>query len=136
MVQLEHHLTLVLANATAVRNLPGRKSDVSDAPWLADLLAHGLVRGSFVPPAPIQALRELARLPLVLLKSPTEARRRARHATVHWLEAIYNRRRRHRHSAIDMLSPSTTRSATGIAAQRLNVGATRAGQDQSSPSSS
>jgi transposase len=58
---LEEHLTLVLANATAVRNLPGRKSDVSDAQWLADLLAHGLVRGSFVPPAPIQALRELTR---------------------------------------------------------------------------
>jgi transposase len=59
--RLEDHLTLVLANATAVRNLPGRKSDVSDAQWLADLLAHGLVRGSFVPPAPIQALRELTR---------------------------------------------------------------------------
>jgi hypothetical protein len=59
--QLEDSLTLVLANATAVRNLPGRKSDVSDAQWLADLLAHGLVRGSFVPPAPIQALRELSR---------------------------------------------------------------------------
>lgn len=58
---LEEHLTLVLANATAVRNVPGRKSDVSDAQWLADLLAHGLVRGSFVPPAPIQALRELPR---------------------------------------------------------------------------
>jgi transposase len=59
--RLEESLTLVLANATAVRNLPGRKSDVSDAQWLADLLAHGLVRGSFVPPAPIQALRELTR---------------------------------------------------------------------------
>src|SRR5262245_36571848 len=59
--RLEESLSLVLANATAVRNLPGRKSDVSDAQWLADLLAHGLVRGSFVPPPPIQALRELAR---------------------------------------------------------------------------
>jgi transposase len=59
--RLEDSLTLVLANATAVRNLPGRKSDVRDAQWLADLLAHGLVRGSFVPPAPIQALRELTR---------------------------------------------------------------------------
>ncbi len=37
---LEDHLTLVLANATTVRNLPGRKSDVSDAQWLADLLAQ------------------------------------------------------------------------------------------------
>src|SRR5262249_55049967 len=54
-------LALVLASATALRKLPGRKSDVSDAQWLADLLAHGLVRGSFVPPAPIQALRELTR---------------------------------------------------------------------------
>jgi transposase len=60
--RLEDSLTLVLAIATAVRNLPGHKSDVSDAQWLADLLAHGLVRGSFVPPAPIQALRELTRL--------------------------------------------------------------------------
>jgi hypothetical protein len=59
--RLEDSLTLVLAIATAVRNLPGHKSDVSDAQWLADLLAHGLVRGSFVPPAPIQALRELTR---------------------------------------------------------------------------
>src|SRR5262249_27006984 len=59
--RLEDSLTLVLANATALRNLPGRMSDVSDARWLADLLAHGLVRGSFVPPASIQALRELTR---------------------------------------------------------------------------
>jgi transposase len=44
-------LTLVLAHAAAVRNIPGRKSDVKDARWRADLLAHGLVRPSFVPPA-------------------------------------------------------------------------------------
>jgi transposase len=53
--------TLVLAHAAAVRAIPGRKSDVKDAQWLADLLAHGLVRASFVPPAPQQALRELTR---------------------------------------------------------------------------
>jgi transposase len=58
---LEGRCELVLANPTAVRNVPGRKSAVSDAQWLADLLAHGLVRGSFVPPAPIQALGELTR---------------------------------------------------------------------------
>jgi transposase len=51
----------VLANAHHVRNIPGRKSDANDAVWLADLLAHGLIRGSFVPPAPIQALRDLTR---------------------------------------------------------------------------
>jgi transposase len=46
---LEGSLELILANAHEVRNLPGRKSDVNDAMWLADLLAHGLIRGSFVP---------------------------------------------------------------------------------------
>src|SRR3712207_991990 len=53
--------TLVPANAAHVRNVPGRKSDVADATWLAELLAHGLVRASFVPDAPTQALRALLR---------------------------------------------------------------------------
>ena len=52
---------LVLANATQVKNVPGRKTDVNDATWLADLLAHGLVRASFVPPKAVQALRDLTR---------------------------------------------------------------------------
>ena len=51
----------MLANAQHIRNMPGRKTDVSDAAWIADLLAHGLIRGSFVPPARIQALRDLTR---------------------------------------------------------------------------
>lgn len=50
-----------LVNARHVKNLPGRKSDVSDAAWLAQLGAHGLVRGSFVPPEPIRRLRDLTR---------------------------------------------------------------------------
>jgi transposase len=58
---LEEPFTLVLANAMHIRNVPGRKSDTNDATWLADLLAHGLIRGSFVPPAPIQELRDLTR---------------------------------------------------------------------------
>jgi transposase len=58
---LEEHFTLVLANAMHIRNVPGRKSDMNDATWIADLLAHGLIRGSFVPPTPIQALRDLTR---------------------------------------------------------------------------
>jgi transposase len=58
---LEGAFELVLANATQVRNMPGRKSDVNDATWLAELLAHGLIRPSFVPPAPIQELRDLTR---------------------------------------------------------------------------
>jgi transposase len=58
---LEGHFELVLAHPAQVKNMPGRKSDVSDARWIADLLAHGLIRASFVPPAPIQELRELTR---------------------------------------------------------------------------
>ncbi|MPY87289.1 MAG: IS110 family transposase [Luteitalea sp.] len=58
---LEASVELVLANAAHVRAVPGRKTDMNDATWLADLLAHGLIRGSFVPPAPIQALRDLTR---------------------------------------------------------------------------
>ena len=53
--------TLLLANAPHIRNVPGRKSDRNDAAWIADLLAHGLIRGSFVLPAPIQELRDLTR---------------------------------------------------------------------------
>ena len=52
---------LLLANAQHIRNVPGRKSDRKDAALIADLLAHGLIAGSFVPPAPIQALRDLTR---------------------------------------------------------------------------
>src|SRR5690606_23698962 len=58
---LEEHFELVLANAAHVKNVPGRKTDVNDAMWLADLLAHGLIRPSFVPPAPVQELRTLTR---------------------------------------------------------------------------
>ncbi len=52
---------LWLVNASHVKNVPGRKTDVSDAEWLADVAAHGMVRPSFVPPPPVRALRELTR---------------------------------------------------------------------------
>jgi transposase len=58
---LEPSFELVLANASHIRNVPGRKTDVNDATWIADLLAHGLIRGSFVPPVQIQELRDLTR---------------------------------------------------------------------------
>ena len=58
---LESSLTLVLANAMHIKNVPGRKTDVNDATWISDLLAHGLIRGSFVPPTPVQEMRELTR---------------------------------------------------------------------------
>jgi transposase len=52
---------LVLANAAHVKNVPGRKSDVKDADWISDLLAHGLIRPSFVPDGPTQEMRTLLR---------------------------------------------------------------------------
>jgi transposase len=52
---------LWLCNAQHVKNVPGRKTDLSDAEWLADVAAHGMVRPSFVPPADIRELRELTR---------------------------------------------------------------------------
>lgn len=58
---LEGHVELVLANAAHIRNVPGRKSDMNDATWIADLLAHGLIRASMVPPTPIMELRDLTR---------------------------------------------------------------------------
>jgi transposase len=53
---------LVLANAAHVKNVPGRKTDVNDATWLADLMAHGLVRGSFVPDEQTQEMRNVLRM--------------------------------------------------------------------------
>ena len=58
---LEEAFTLILGNSKHMKNVPGRKSDQSDASWIADLCAHGLIRSSFVPPAPIQVLRGLTR---------------------------------------------------------------------------
>jgi transposase len=58
---LEGAMELVLANAMHIRNVPGRKTDVNDAVWIADLLAHGLIRGSFVPPSQVQEMRDLTR---------------------------------------------------------------------------
>jgi transposase len=57
----EGEFELVLANAAHVKNVPGRKTDVNDATWLADLMAHGLIRPSFVPDEPTQQIRDLLR---------------------------------------------------------------------------
>lgn len=58
---LEDRFELWLCNARHVKKVPGRKTDLSDAEWLADVAAHGMVRPSFVPPPLIRALRELTR---------------------------------------------------------------------------
>lgn len=54
-------LNVELVNAKQARNIPGRKTDVSDAVWLAELAVHGLLRASFVPPEEIRQLRDLTR---------------------------------------------------------------------------
>jgi transposase len=78
---LEGSFELILGNAREIKNVPGRKSDVSDAQWLADLIAHGLIRSSFVPPAPIQELRDLTRLRKQLVRERTSHLQRVEKVT-------------------------------------------------------
>jgi len=66
---LEHVCTVVLVNAQHVKAVPGRKTDVRDAEWLAQLLEHGLLRPSFIPPLRIRELRELTRYRLTLKRT-------------------------------------------------------------------
>jgi transposase len=70
---LEDRFTLLLANAQHVQQVPGRKSDLRDAEWLAQLLRHGLVRASFVPPRPQRELRELTRYRTALVRERSTA---------------------------------------------------------------
>ena len=58
---LEANFTILVVNAHHIKNVPGRKTDVKDAEWLADLLRHGLLRASFIPPLPQRDLRDLTR---------------------------------------------------------------------------
>ena len=58
---LEGHFDLIVGNARHIRNVPGRKTDVKDAEWVADLVRHGLIAKSFVPPRPLREMRELLR---------------------------------------------------------------------------
>jgi transposase len=58
---LEGSFTVLVVNAAHIKHVPGRKTDVKDAEWIAELLAHGLMRPSFVPPPPQRALRDLTR---------------------------------------------------------------------------
>src|ERR687892_2378798 len=67
----ERGFALMLVNARHVKILPGRKTDVADAAWLAELLEHGLLRGSFVPPPAIRQLRDLTRYRKKLIQAHT-----------------------------------------------------------------
>jgi transposase len=73
---LEEGFTCLLVNAVHVHQVPGRKTDVQDCAWIAQLLEHGLLRESFVPPAPIRDLRDLTRYRKVLSQDRTAAANR------------------------------------------------------------
>jgi len=73
---LEGAFEIVVANAQQVKKVPGRKTDVKDAEWIADLLCHGLLRASFVPPKPIRGLRDLTRYRRKLVESRSAERNR------------------------------------------------------------
>jgi len=73
---LEGGFQIVVANAQHVKKVPGRKTDVKDAEWIADLLCHGLLLPSFVPPKPIRELRDLMRYRRKLVESQAAERNR------------------------------------------------------------
>ncbi|HEX4714653.1 MAG TPA: IS110 family transposase [Ktedonobacteraceae bacterium] len=70
---LEGHFELLVVNAQHIKAVPGRKTDVKDAEWIADLLQHGLLKGSYIPPAPQRELRELTRYRVSLIQERARA---------------------------------------------------------------
>lgn len=73
---LESDFTCLLVNAAHIKQVPGRKTDVHDCVWIAQLLEHGLLRGSFVPPVPIRELRDLTRYRKALIQDRTRVANR------------------------------------------------------------
>ena len=73
---LETAFDITVANATHIKNVPGRKTDVKDSEWIADLLRHGLIRKSYVPPKDLRQLRDLLRYRRKLVQSRSSERNR------------------------------------------------------------
>jgi transposase len=73
---LEGHFELIVGNARHIRTVPGRKTDVKDSEWIADLVRHGLIAKSFVPPKPLREMRELLRYRRKLVESQAAERNR------------------------------------------------------------
>jgi len=117
---LEDDFELLLVNAQHVKNVPGRKSDVKDAQWLCQLLEHGLLRSSFVPPKPIRELRDLTRYRKSLVwerarggQPPAEgARGRQHQARLHRLTAIWTPRARRCSESCARATMTPSRSRT------------------------
>jgi transposase len=75
-LEQEPKLTLIVGNAQHIKNVPGRKTDVSDAQWLATLVRLGLIKPSFVPPAPLRELRKLLRTRRTFVQCQADERNR------------------------------------------------------------
>ncbi len=73
---LEEAFTCVLANAAHIAQVPGRKTDVKDCAWIAQLLEHGLIRASFIPPPPVRELRDLTRYRKAVIQDRSRAANR------------------------------------------------------------
>jgi len=73
---LEGFMEVILVNARHIKNVPGRKTDISDSKWLAGLLRYGLLRGSFIPPKEVRQWRELTRLRRTYTESLADYKRR------------------------------------------------------------
>jgi transposase len=73
---LEGHFDITVGNAMHIKTVPGRKTDVKDSEWIADLLRHGLIRKSYVPPKALRELRELVRYRVKLVQSRSAERNR------------------------------------------------------------
>jgi transposase len=80
---LEGNFTILVVNAHHMHNVPGRKTDVKDADWIAELLAHGLLKGSFIPPEPQRDLRDLTRQRTILVRERADVVRRL-HKVLEW----------------------------------------------------
>jgi transposase len=74
---LEGYMEVILVNARHIKNVPGRKTDISDSKWLASLLRHGLLKGSFIPPGEVREWRDLTRLRRTYVESLGDYKRRA-----------------------------------------------------------
>ena len=73
---LEDYIDIVLVNARDIKNVPGRKTDIKDCEWLAGLLRHGLLRGSFIPPEEVRTWRDLTRLRRKYVNSLSDYKKR------------------------------------------------------------
>lgn len=100
---MEDELPVMLVNAKQARNIPGRKADVNDATWLANLAAHNLLRGSFIPPEPVRQLRDLTR---------------SRSAVVHDRTKVYQRMEKFLESSGIKFS-SVVSTLTGVSSRKI-----------------